>query len=272
MYARGQRVAATVERILPFGVFVRLPDGTPGYIRRRELSLSGDLEPSRVVGEGQRLQAVVTTLAGPGSLMELSVRDALPDPWQEFARQHHEGDVVVGTVKRLLPDRAFVEILAGVDGVIPLPELASWPIERPEEVVWAGDRVEAVISQLDAPAKRLRLSIRERLLQLSRAEAIVGQLQRQVAPLAPQEAGPRERPAEAPELAGFPGPILVVEDHDAVREPLVEWLRDQGCAAEGAQTADEALDRVRAQSFGLIVVDLDLPAERPGRVRARSTA
>lgn len=44
-----QLLEVTVERILPFGVFVRLPDGAPGYIRRRELDLDADVEPSEVV-------------------------------------------------------------------------------------------------------------------------------------------------------------------------------------------------------------------------------
>ena len=55
MYSKGQPTSATVERILPFGVFVRLEDGARAYIRRRELSLAGDLDPRDLVSEVQHI-------------------------------------------------------------------------------------------------------------------------------------------------------------------------------------------------------------------------
>lgn len=262
MYSKGQPTSATVERILPFGVFVRLEDGARAYIRRRELSLAGDLDPRDLVSEGQHIEAVVSAMAGPDSLMELSVRDALPDPWLEFVRQIHQGDIVTATVKSLLPDKVFVQIVPGVNGLIPLEELATWQVAKPEDVVWTGDQVEAVVTHLDVAGKRVRLSIRRRLEQLNQAEAVVEYLRQKDQPVATPEAqgaamaAPEaDRPAEI----GLAEPILVVEDHDQVRTPLVKWLCDQKCTAHGAATAAEALTLCKAQQYGLLIVDLGLP-------------
>ncbi len=263
MYTHGQTITVTVESVLPFGVFVRLEDGARAYIRRRELTLSGDIAPQNLVSAGQQLRAAITKLASSESLMELSVRNALPDPWQEFAH-HRPGDVVTATVKNLFPDWVFAEIVPGVDGQILLRELAAWQVAQPEDVVWPGDCVEAVITHLDVPAKRVQLSIRRRLEQLAQVETIAEHLYQKA-----KDRSLEDEPTEESKLAAskapqqdkveLAGPILVVEDHDAVREPLVRWLVEQGCSAQGADTAVKALSLCREHAFGLIIVDLGLP-------------
>jgi len=265
MYSKGQFVVASVEAIFPFGVFVRLEDGTRAYVRRRELTLSGDLDPGSVVSEGQQIKAIVIELTSPGFLMELSVRDTLPNPWQEFARRFKVGDVVTATVKNLSPDRVFVQILPGVDGLVPLRELTLWKVAQPEDVVWSGDRVEAVITHLDAPSKRVQLSMRRRLEQLAQVESIAEYLHEKVQATSTPEAessaedGSIVLEVEEPEKIELAGLVLVVEDHDIIREPLVRWLSEQGCLAQGAGTAMEALRYCQEQDYGLIMVDLDLP-------------
>jgi len=262
-FAKGERVIVTVERILPFGVFVRLEDGKEGYIRRRELSLAGDVDPQEVVSPGQRIEAVVLELEGPGRSIELSHRATLPDPWQEFAGKFRQGDVVRARVKDLVPTGAFAQILPGVDGFIPAEELAPWAIENPEEVVWVGDDVEAVITRLDSTQQKVRLSICRRLEQLSCVEAIMERLY-QTTETWTAEASLEEEElplleTEQPSDIERVGPVLVVDDHDAVRGPLVKWLSDQGCPAQGAKTTPEALELCQEQDYGLILVDLDLP-------------
>jgi ribosomal protein S1 len=79
-YMIGQRVAAEVDRLLSYGILISLDDGTRGYIRRRELSWSGDVEPQSLVHEGQRIEAVVLELPRDARMLELSLRATLPAP------------------------------------------------------------------------------------------------------------------------------------------------------------------------------------------------
>ncbi len=262
--AKGKQITATVERVFPFGVFVRLEDGRKGYIRRRELSLAGDIDPQEVVSPGQQIEAVILELEEPSRTIELSHRATFPDPWQEFTGKFRKGDVVRARVKDLVPTGAFVQIVPGVDGFIPTEELASWTAENPDEVVWVGDDVEAVITRLDSSRRKVRLSIRRRLEQLSGVEAIMEQLHQTTETRTAVEVPLEEEDLSLPETEQSSeiepvSPALVVDDHNEVREPLVKWLTCHGCPAWGAKTAPEALEMCQEQDYGLVLVDLDLP-------------
>jgi signal transduction histidine kinase/predicted RNA-binding protein with RPS1 domain/CheY-like chemotaxis protein len=269
-YAVGQQVSGEVERLLPYGVFVRLDDGSRAYIRRREMSWAGDADPRKLVQVGQTIEAVVVDLAGPDRSMEISHKATLPDPWEEFIHRFQDGDLVAGTVKSLAPFGVFVEILPGVDGLVPLQELASRPVEKPEDVVWVGDDVEAVITRIDPKAKNVRLSIRARLRQWDMAAAIRRQLDRasekdtQAEPhsevLSPGMSGDNLIPEVFDSsVIERVGRILVVEDEDHVRLPLVEWLRHLGCKVDAARDAEKAEERIHQQPYGLLLVDIYLP-------------
>ena len=251
-----------VEQIHPFGVFVRLEDGTEGYIRRRELSLSGDIEPTAVVKAGEQIKAVVLDSPASGPALELSHRAALPDPWKDFVKRYYPGDIVQGKVKSLMPTGIFVEIVPGVRGFVPREQMAIWRDERPEDLVWRDDCVEAVIVQINPVERLVRLSIKERL---QRAAGSLPHGLPAAARVAPADEASDERVAasECDPIAtaqlGEAGPVLVVEDEDASRDPFVRWLADRGCAAQGAKDAHEALDLYRSDGFRLLWIDLDLP-------------
>lgn len=275
VYTLNQRVSGKVDKILPYGVFVRLADGTRAYIRRRELSWAGDVEPRKLVQEGQVVQAFVIGLPGSDRSIELSLKATLPDPWQEFISKFRERDIVEGTVKSLMSYGVFVEILPGVDGLVPLSELAPWDVQKPEEVVWQGDDVEAAITRIDHKQKKVWLSIRLRVKQLAQVAEIMEFLgQRTDGDLAPEnkltlpqiELGPASE-AEEPdwnEKIGqreleHVGPILVVDDHDEVCKSLVDWLRHQGYQADAAKTPEEASEKIRERPYQVFLVDIDLP-------------
>jgi signal transduction histidine kinase/DNA-binding response OmpR family regulator/predicted RNA-binding protein with RPS1 domain len=195
--------------------------------------------------------------------MELTVRAIHPDPWEQFVRRYKVRDIVTATVKHVVPNGVFVQIIPGVNGFIPLEELVSWRVEKAEDVVWTGDEVEAVITRIDPSRKKVNLSIRQRMEQLARVESVFRQIgftegvpDSIAAELIGESASSQE---EAAEFVGRIGPILVLDDHDSIRDPLVQWLIRQGYTACGAKTVPEALTLCQAQPYGLILVDLDLP-------------
>ncbi|HMQ53661.1 MAG TPA: S1 RNA-binding domain-containing protein [Anaerolineae bacterium] len=266
-YAIGQVVTGKLEKLYPYGVFVVLPDESRAYIRRRELSWAGHLDPRTLWQVGQQISGEVIKLAEGQHCLELSHRRTLPDPWLEFGRQFRPGDVVTGTVKSLTGYGAYVEILPGVDGLIPLSELAVWRVEDPVDLVWIGDHIEAVITQLDCPTKRLRLSIRTRMRQLDVIAEVMEGLELYPKTVADAEAA---IPAEPP--PSLPGPadpasrdlkrvghILVVDDADEVRQPLFEWLGHQGYTVAQAKNAEEGAGLLVKQPYDVIFVDLNLP-------------
>ncbi len=264
-YAKGQRVQARVETILDFGVFVRLPDETKGYIRLRELSWVPEQDPASIVLPGQEFLVEVTVPESPGRTLECSRRLTLPDPWTEFARRLRPGNVVLCTVSSLVPDAAFVQIFPGVSGMVPLEELAPWKVERPEEVVLVGDRVEAIITCVAQHSRQVWLSIRERMQQVAISQATVRRLRGepdtggQGLPQDTLADGSENRSVSSSARASVVGRTLLVDDRDDLRVPLARWLSGQGCTVESASNMQEAQACCERALPKLVLLSLDLP-------------
>lgn len=260
---KGQKVSCTIDRILPFGVFVRLEDGARGYIRRRELSLAGDQEAMSEFGLGDRITAVIVEPESPGRTLELSRRTALPDPWLDFARNFRVGSTVEGAVKRLTNSGADIEILPGVDGFVPLAELATWPISSPNDLVWPGDRVKGAIVYINSAERRVRLSLKRCLEQAAFIQSVLDAVHGTSGDADKAEPDGIASSDLAPEQDSEPvrldAPVLVVEDTIDIREPLVRWLRDRGCDAQGARSSLHALELCQECRFALVIADLDMP-------------
>jgi small subunit ribosomal protein S1 len=73
---------------------------------------------------------------------------------------YQEGDVVQGTVTKVVTFGAFVEILPGVEGLVHISELAQHHVENPREIVSQGDQVNVRILEVDAERRRLSLSLK----------------------------------------------------------------------------------------------------------------
>jgi signal transduction histidine kinase/predicted RNA-binding protein with RPS1 domain len=261
-YHPRQRVTATVEQIFSFGAFVRLPDGTEAYVRRRELSHDSTLLPRDVVSVGQQIPAIVVALPEGDRKLELSLRQAEPDPWTAFVHATRVRDTVTATVKNLSPQGVWVQIVPGVDGFVPRSELAPWPVQEPGDLLWVGDQVEAMITGLDGPARRVRLSIRRQMIHQAQVHEITEQLRAGELSPVPDEPLPEAEdleaaPAEPIDLQGL-GPVLIVDDDAGVRDGLVAWLQRHGCRAEGVGRSEDGLARAQQVPYGLVIVDLDL--------------
>jgi len=265
-YAIGQQVTGKVYKRFRYGIFVRLDDGSQAYIRRREMSWEGDIDPRKLVQTGQEIKAVVLDLGESDRNMELSFKAVLPDPWEKFIQQYQEGDVVAGEIRRLTSFGAFVQILPGVDGLVPLQELAPWPVEKVEDVVWVRDNVEAVIKRIDRKARQVQLSIRTRLRWRETTTAVLEELYR-TQEVEPEPEIPLPGTAQDltsrildPAIVEQIGRILVVEDEDQVRLSLAKWLQNLGCEADVAENTEEAEEKIRQRSYGLLLVDIQLPS------------
>lgn len=272
-YQVGERLRGRVEKVLPYGIFVRLNDDTPAYIRRRELTWAGNIDPRELYRAGEEIEGLVCKLAETGQCLELSHRATLADPWDEFAHQVQPGDVVEGTVKSVVGYGIYVELVAGIDGLIPLKELATWPVSQPEAMFWIGDKVEAVITHLDHHHHKLRLSIRARLRQLETVSKVLEhfELPSILTPnfdpslpsfssqTHPQEIVSELQPETAPPIFDRIGRILIVDDHEELRLPLVKWLQYRGCQVDASRDIQEATEKTQRESYGLLFVDLNLP-------------
>ncbi len=174
-FGKGTVVEATVTRVTPFAILVEVGQGIQGIIRKRELSWGPEPEhPQEVAQLGDVLKTRVVGSDSMGPRLELSLRQAVRDPWHKIDKRYRVGQTVRCRVEGLVHKGAFLELEQAVSGFVPLHEVCEPPPEKIEAALWKGDTVEAVITRIDPVARQIELSIRQRLraLKAQRAELI----------------------------------------------------------------------------------------------------
>ena len=155
----GQVVEGKISNIVDFGAFVDL-DGIDGLIHISELSWSHVNHPSEVVAIGDTVRIKVLDIDRDRQRISLGLKQTQEDPWQRVVSTHRPGDVLEGTVTKVVAFGAFVEILPGVEGLVHISELADHHVENPSEVVEPGAELNVKILEIDEERRRLSLSIK----------------------------------------------------------------------------------------------------------------
>ena len=155
----GQIREGIVRRTTEYGAFVDL-GGLDGLLHISEMSWARIKHPSDVVKVGEKIHVMVLRINPEAGRVSLGLRQILPDPWSGLEQKYNVGDVVSGTVSRLVPFGAFVQLDGGIEGIIPNAELTQRRVKRPDDVISVGESVEAKIIEIRAEERRMTLSRR----------------------------------------------------------------------------------------------------------------
>lgn len=155
----GEVVEGKISNIVDFGAFVDL-EGIDGLIHISELSWSHVNHPSEVVAIGDTVKIKVLDIDRDRQRISLGLKQTQEDPWQRVVSTYRPGDVLEGTVTKVVSFGAFVEILDGVEGLVHISELADHHVENPNEVVDLGATLNVKILEIDEDRRRLSLSIK----------------------------------------------------------------------------------------------------------------
>jgi small subunit ribosomal protein S1 len=158
----GQELEGTVQRLTSFGAFVDI-GGIDGLVHISQLAWHRVETPSEVVNEGDKVKVKVLKIDAESEKISLSIKETEPSPWEKAAADIKVGDVVKGTVKRLVSFGAFVEILPGVEGLVHISQIAHQHIGTPGEILKEGQEVEAKVLDVNLNDQRISLSIKELL-------------------------------------------------------------------------------------------------------------
>lgn len=153
-------VEGTVQRLTDFGVFVDI-GGVDGLVHISQLAHYRVETPSEVVSEGDQVKVKILSIDRDNERISLSIKETQPGPWEGVKEKISTGDVVEGTVKRLVSFGAFVEVFPGVEGLVHISEISHQHIGTPDEVLTEGEHVEARVLDVNPQEKRISLSIRE---------------------------------------------------------------------------------------------------------------
>ncbi len=162
-YKAGERVHGTVTRLTDYGAFVELDPGIEGLIHISEMSWAKRVRtPSDVVKPGETVEAVILGVNAGERRISLGLKQALGDPWVGVAQKFAPGTVIEGPVTSLTKFGAFVQLAEGVEGMIHVSEIsAEKRINHPQEVLRAGQVVNAQVLALDPDKRLIRLSMKQ---------------------------------------------------------------------------------------------------------------
>lgn len=156
----GQVLEGTVQRLTQFGAFVDV-GGVDGLVHVSEIAWTHVDKPADVLSEGDQVKVKVLKVDPEKGKISLSIKAALPGPWDNAAEQFHTGDIVSGEVKRLVNFGAFVEIAPGVEGLVHISQISHKHIGTPHEVLKEGQTVQVKVLDVNPAEKRVSLSIKE---------------------------------------------------------------------------------------------------------------
>lgn len=165
----GQTRLGKVKRIVDYGAFIDL-GGFEGLLHVSEIDHKRVEHPSDVLTEGEELEVYILALDLEKERVSLSRKKLLKSPWEMAMEKYNEADIIEGTVVRIAPFGAFVEIDPGVDGLIHISQLANHRVEKPEDVVSVNEKIKVKIISIDPEEKRIGLSLKEALNDMEKEE------------------------------------------------------------------------------------------------------
>jgi small subunit ribosomal protein S1 len=162
-YPVGARMSGKVVSLTDYGAFIELEPGVEGLIHVSEMSWSKRVKhPSKILNVGDSVDAMVLGVDATARRISLGLKQVETNPWHELAEKFPVGAKIVGKVRNLTEFGAFVEVEDDIDGLIHISDM-SWSkrIKHPSEVLKKGDKVEAMVLNIDAENQRLSLGLKQ---------------------------------------------------------------------------------------------------------------
>ncbi len=248
---KGMRVSGKVSSIVSFGAFVNL-GGIDGLIHISELSWCHVEKPSEVLSVGDEVDVEILEVDKERERISLSLKACQADPWEQLSRDVQVGEIICGTVTKLVPFGAFVQVRPGIEGLIHISELSRRHVEQPDEVVSVDQDIDVKVIDIDIDRRRISLSLKQIMgdieeeyeEEVEEEEAVHVEAAAEV----PEEAGV-EAAAEVPEEAGVEAAAEVPEE--AGVEAAAEVPEEAGveAAAEEEESVEEAAEEIEEEEM-----------------------
>jgi small subunit ribosomal protein S1 len=159
--AEGQVIKGRVKNITDYGVFMDL-GGVDGLLHITDLSWARLKHPSEAVKVGEELEVQVLRFDKEKGRVSLGRKQLVPDPWIAVAEKFPAGARVKGKVVGITDYGAFIELDAGVEGLVHISEMTwSKKMKHPSKIVTQGAEVEAVVLDVKLDQRRISLGLKQ---------------------------------------------------------------------------------------------------------------
>ena len=159
----GAILSGTVRSLADYGAFVDI-GGVDGLLHISDIAWSRIDKPSDVLTAGQQVDVKVLKIDPASKRISLGMKQLQPHPWDAAAGKYTAGERIRGTVTRVTDFGAFVELEAGIEGMIHLSEM-SWAkkVRKPGDMLKHGDTVEVMILGVNLAERRMSLGLKQTL-------------------------------------------------------------------------------------------------------------
>ncbi|MCS7024047.1 MAG: 30S ribosomal protein S1 [Bryobacteraceae bacterium] len=160
----GDRVRGKVVRLADFGAFVEISPGVDGLVHLSSLAWGRRIKkPSEVVQVGDAVEVVVLDIKPAEKRISLGLKEALGDPWEEADKRFPVGSLVEDVpITNIAKFGAFVDLGGGLEGLIHIADITrERRLEHPKEVLSPGQKVRALVLEVDKQKRRIRLGMKQ---------------------------------------------------------------------------------------------------------------
>jgi small subunit ribosomal protein S1 len=159
--SEGQVIEGVVKNITDYGAFVDL-GGIDGLLHVTDMSYKRVNHPSEVINIGDTVTVQIVRINAETQRISLGMKQLESDPWEGVAAKYPVGAKVSGTVTNITEYGAFVELEAGIEGLVHVSEM-SWTKKNvhPGKIVSTSQEVEVMVLEVDSDKRRISLGLKQ---------------------------------------------------------------------------------------------------------------
>ena len=156
----GEKREGTVKKILKFGAIVDI-GGITGLVHMNDLAWERVKRVEDVVNVGDKVTVFVGNIDSENERVSLILKDVNQEPWKVHGDDIKVGEIIEGTVAKLVSFGAFVEIYSGIEGLVHINEITDENIAKSSDVLTVGQKVKVKVLDVNKENKRISLSIKD---------------------------------------------------------------------------------------------------------------
>ena len=161
-YPMGSKHRGIVRNLTNFGAFVELEPGVDGLVHISDLSWTKKVRhPGEVLKKGEEIDVMILGIDLDGRRISLGHKQVLDNPWDNLENLYGEGKDTEGKIVRIIEKGVIVELPLGVDGFVPISQLAFFPIKNIQDSFHIDDTLNLRVIEFDAENKKVVLSATE---------------------------------------------------------------------------------------------------------------
>ncbi|NQZ79792.1 MAG: 30S ribosomal protein S1 [Colwellia sp.] len=161
-YPEGSKLSGRVTNLTDYGCFVEIQEGVEGLVHVSEMDWTNkNIHPSKVVNLGDTVEVMVLEIDEERRRISLGLKQCIPNPWEEFAKNFNKGDKVSGKIKSITDFGIFIGLDGGIDGLVHLSDISWAGGEEAVSNYKKGDEISAVVLQVDPERERISLGVKQ---------------------------------------------------------------------------------------------------------------